>query len=135
MSGRSGLPVARLTAEFAVIVIGVLVALFAESAWEERGERIEEREALVRIRAELADDSIDLANDESWLRLAGTAAAAAEHVVEGRDSLSSAGRLAVLYGAVLQTTPLMPSGTWQDLTAAGRSGKPAGSERRPGVLI
>lgn len=53
----SGMPssrssrVGRLAAEFAVIVVGVLIALFAESWWSERDERAYE--------AELLDDMVE----------------------------------------------------------------------------
>lgn len=108
-------------AEFAVIVIGVLVALLVESAWQERGERAEEREALERIRRELVADSLDRFNDEAWLRMARPSAEAAGPVLAGTDTLPGPAALAVVYGAVLVNTTLTEQGTWHDLTAAGRS--------------
>jgi hypothetical protein len=57
------LPWARFAAEFGVIVVGVLVALLAESAWQERGERSDEPEVLERISAELGLDSAIILDD------------------------------------------------------------------------
>lgn len=51
MSGFAPSRVGRLTAEFSVIVIGVLVALFAESWWSERDQR--------RYEAEVREDMVE----------------------------------------------------------------------------
>lgn len=103
-----------------MIVLGVLEALLAESAWQERGERVEERTALDRIREDLALDAGDLRNDERWLAMAQAAAEEAEFTLAGADSRSDEARVAVVCGAVLVNTVRMADGTWQDLTAAGR---------------
>ncbi len=103
MSGR-GPAVGRLVAEFGVIVMGVLVALLAESAWTERGDRLEEREVLGWISQDLAADSTSLAVDRSWVEMALPAAAESRDIPAGRDTLSATARLAPL----LQ----QPSLTW-----------------------
>ena len=51
-----GTTLTRLGAEFMVIVVGVLVALGAESAWQERQDRADETELLIRIRDDLRAD-------------------------------------------------------------------------------
>jgi hypothetical protein len=57
-SGRT-----RLLAEFIVISLGVLMALAADAAWDERGESIQEADYLVALRIELAAASDELAED------------------------------------------------------------------------
>ena len=47
-----GRPVLRWVAEFGVIVVGVLVALFMESAWE----RLQEQELAAQYRERLAEE-------------------------------------------------------------------------------
>ena len=42
----------RLAAEFVIIVVGILVALAADSAWEDRSNRIQEKEELARLHQE-----------------------------------------------------------------------------------
>lgn len=120
MSDRPGLPFARLAAEFAVIVIGVLVALLAESAWQERGERVQEREVLERISEDLVTDSSGLASDRAWTGFALAAAEDARHVLAERDTLAPPARLAVLYAAATVRMPIRFTRTWDDLTASGR---------------
>lgn len=64
MNQRSRLPLGRLAAEFAVIVIGVLVALFMESAWEDRQEAALAEQYLDRMQEELAGNRTALESDE-----------------------------------------------------------------------
>ena len=121
MSPGRRLDVGRLVAEFGVIVVGVLVALLAESAWAERGERVEEREALERVRVELATDSMDLLNDEMLVGLLLSVQADAAGVIEGTSALSDREALAILYASVLVNNTLPEEGTWQDLVSSGRT--------------
>jgi hypothetical protein len=55
------LPVVRLAAEFAVIVIGVLVALAVESWREDVADRVLELEYLQRLKNDFHDDSLRIA--------------------------------------------------------------------------
>lgn len=110
----------RLVAEFSVIVVGVLVALLAESAWTERGKRAEERGILEWIYQDLAEDSSSMALDRAWVDMVVPAAAEARGILAGRDSHSAIGRLTVLYAAsTIRQSPEQVR-TWDDLIASGR---------------
>ena len=53
MSGARDIPWKRITAEGAAIVASILLAFWIDAAWDNHQDRLEEREALVSIRAEL----------------------------------------------------------------------------------
>jgi hypothetical protein len=114
------LPWTRLAAEFVVIVVGVLVALLAESAWQERGERIEEKQVLERIAEDLEADSTSLVVDRDWAELALSTARESREILAGRDTLAPATRLAILYAAATVRSEARFTRTWDDLTASGR---------------
>ena len=57
-------------AELAVIVVGVLIALFAENAWNDHNDRLEGEAYLSRLSAELKKNLEYLDNDISWTRQA-----------------------------------------------------------------
>ena len=59
--GSAGTPWRRLAAEFAVIVVGVLVALAVDAAREARDERTQEAVYLEQLRADLAATADSLA--------------------------------------------------------------------------
>lgn len=114
------LPWARLAAEFAVIVIGVLVALLVESAWQERGERAEEREVLERISAELALDSVIIQDDVDWFGQLVPILEQAREVLRAETQLAPGPALAVVFTAGLRRNDLRDSRTFDDLLASGR---------------
>lgn len=107
-------------AEFSVIVIGVLVALLAESAWEERGERAEEAEALERIREELALDSVVLYSDLEWFEQVVPIIEASRTILAGESFGSSTGDLALLTTAGFRRNDGRDARTYDDLLASGR---------------
>lgn len=126
-------PAARYLAEFAVIVIGVLVALLAESAWDERGERKEEAEALVRISEEVALDTSRISNAGLWLDFVIPSAERAAEILAGRDTLSSSKQLAVLYAASLVNSVGSGTTTWDELAGAGRTSLIRDADLRRGL--
>ena len=132
MSGRD-LPVGRLLAEFGVIVIGVLVALFAESAWQERGERIEEREVLERIHLEVVEDSGRISGTGLWLDFVTPAARRVPMILEGRDTLPASGALALIYAASTINTPGALIWSWDELRQNGRTDLIRDDELRRGL--
>lgn len=122
MSSSSRLPILRLASEFTVIVVGVLVALLAESAWQERGERAEERDVMRRIEDEIRSDSLRLAGTREWLDFAVPAAQRSQEILAGRDTLPTTGALALLYAAATVNTPTALVFTWDELRETGRTG-------------
>lgn len=133
MSGFPGLPVGRLVAEFGVIVIGVLVALFAESAWQERGNRAEEAEVLARIQEEVRADSSRLATAGAWLEFVLPAAERVPGILAGRDTLPPEGQLALLYGAATVNRANPRFWTWDELRETGRSALIRDADLRSGI--
>lgn len=121
MSERSRLPVGRLFAEFAVIVVGVLVALFTESAWQERGDRVEEAEVLRRITGEIRADSSSLATAGLWLEFVVPSAERVPDILAGRDTLPAHNQLALLYAAATVNRPGSTFWTWDELRETGRT--------------
>lgn len=114
------LPWARLLAEFGVIVVGVLVALLVESAWQERGERAEEREVLARIEAELVLDSAIIQDDLDWFAQSVRVLEEARAVLRRESDLAPAPALAVVFTAGLRRTDVRGARTFDDLLASGR---------------
>jgi hypothetical protein len=100
------LPWARFAAEFGVIVVGVLVALLAESAWQERGERSDEPEVLERISAELGLDSAIILDDVDWFGQLVPILEEARAVLRGESDLTPGPALAVVFTAGLRRTDL-----------------------------
>ena len=120
MSHDSPPRVGRFVSEVAVIVLGVLIALFAESAWTERGERAEERRILERLADELAEDSLALRGLRGWSDEAGGSIARVGAILEGGDTLPVAAGLAHVYSAATAWTLASPTSTWDELVQAGR---------------
>ena len=109
----------RLAGEFGVIVVGVLVALLAESWWDQRGERTREMEMLERIYEELPGDSARLAVWGQWLELVEPSLEVAREVLSGGDPLPAPPALALSYAAATQVSVERAVGTWDDLVASG----------------
>ncbi len=116
------LPYGRLAAEFTVIVVGVLVALFTESAWQERGERAEEVEVLDRIAAEVRDDSLIVHQTGIWLDFVVPAVERVPEILAGRDTLAVEAQLAILYAAATARWPRDSFWSWDELRQTGRTG-------------
>ena len=124
----------RLVAEFGVIVIGVLVALLAESWWDERGERARERATLQRLSEELAGDSTQLAVWGDWLAIMEPSIAVARDVLDGGRPLSNSASLAMTYAAATEVTTRRPIGTWDDLLASGRLADVSDADLRRAIV-
>lgn len=86
------IPWTRLGAEFVVIVVGVLVALWADSWWEARQDRARERGALEEVVADLEQDSLDLdrlrTSRREWDAAAAWMDRSAERATVPADSLT-----------------------------------------------
>jgi hypothetical protein len=126
--------VGRLVAEFGVIVVGVLVALLAESWWDERGERTRELATLQRLSEELPGDSTQLVVWGDWLAIMEPSIAVARDVLEGGRPLSSSASLAMIYAAATQVTSQRPIGTWDDLVASGRMADISDADLRRAIV-
>lgn len=124
----------RLVAEFGVIVIGVLVALLAESWWDERGERARELATLERLSDELVGDSTQLAVWGDWLAIMEPSIAVARDVLEGGRPLSASASLAMTYAAATQVTVRRRIGTWDDLVASGRLAEVSDPDLRRAIV-
>lgn len=123
MSGTNstGATLARLAAEFVVIVVGVLVALFAESAWQERMERAEERDVLQRIADDLVADSLLLEMDRLWLDATSQSIARVPAILTGESQWAPGVQLVIMFhSALINSTPPRAE-TWTELVQAGRT--------------
>jgi hypothetical protein len=89
MSNHTSLPIGRLAAEFAVIVVGVLVALLAESAWQERGERAREQVILEDLLDEFRENERRLLRDIDLSQASRESAVAWAAVMKGGVQVSS----------------------------------------------
>jgi hypothetical protein len=112
----------RLVGEFTVIVLGVLVALFMESAWEDRQERQLSEEYVERLREEArlnrGEFSLDVGFNAVNCQAAGDAF---EGLSEGSQA-SSEDLLRSIWITALNRTPRYRRTTYEDLVASGRIG-------------
>lgn len=109
----------RLAGEFGVIVVGVLVALLAESWWDQRGERTREMEMLERIYDELPGDSAALAIWGGWLEFVEPSVDVVRVVLAGGEPVPASAALALSYGVATVVIRGRSAGTWDDLVASG----------------
>lgn len=115
-----GTTLARLGAEFVVIVVGVLVALLAESWWQARQDRELEWNTLLRIREDVRSHQGFLGDIEVWLAQGIPAAGRVPELLAGTEPLSPSD-LAVFYSAAVIYVVDRPVGTWDDLLGSGRT--------------
>lgn len=85
-----GTTMARLGAEFIVIVVGVLAALWAESALQARQARAEETDLLLRIRDDLRADGAYLEEFVAVQAMSREAAGRVPAILAGTDPMTPA---------------------------------------------
>jgi hypothetical protein len=120
-----GTPPARLrrvAGEFAVIVLGVLVALFMESAWEDRQERQLAGEYVERLREEVRLNREELSSDLAFNAVNCQAASEAFAGLNEGPAASPEDLLRSIWVAALNRTPQYRRSTYEDLVASGRLG-------------
>jgi hypothetical protein len=103
----------------AVIVVGVLLALAADSVWEERGNRIAEQRVLEDLLDEFRENDARLVADMETNRRATSAGAGWAAVMLGKDTVST-DSLAALYVAAHGAARFDPvTGALRSLLDAG----------------
>lgn len=110
----------RFAGEFAVIVLGVLVALFAQSAWESRQEGQLAEEYLERLREEVRLNREELALDVAFNDVNCAGAEAAWAGLTGRGEGSPEELLRSLWLTALNRNADYRTTTYDDLVASGR---------------
>jgi hypothetical protein len=108
-------------AEFALIVIGVFFALFAENQWQARLDREEGREYLRRIRTEVGANQGALEGDLDWAAQACTSAEAFLDFLQNPTLESDATSLLKLaVSAAMHARPAFETSTYDEMIASGR---------------
>lgn len=126
--------VRRLFIEFAVIVLGVLVALLMESAWQDRQDHQLAEEYLDRLRDDLADNRGVLETDVAFMRQNCSSAQALLGALTGDAELPAEELVIEAWGAALNYTPAYQTSTWEDLLASGRLGLIESAELRTRII-
>ncbi len=106
--------------ELTIIVLGVLIALFAESAWNDYQDRAEARRYLARLAIEARENLEVLREDESWAQYSCSSAKTALSLLripEDRQDPAAFLRSAVLAG--LYSNPRYQRVTLDDLVGTG----------------
>lgn len=114
--------VARFAGEFTVIVLGVLVALFMESAWEDRQEGRLAAEYLERLRQEAVLNREQLTLDMGFHEDNCRSAEAALAGLSGRSQPPPEALLRAIWAAALNRASGYRTSTYEDLVASGRLG-------------
>lgn len=121
MSGR--IPLGRLVTESAVIILSILAAFALDAWWDERKERVEEREVLVALHAEFTAARSRI---ERYRGLQERVMNSTESVLEAvRDGLNRGAATVTLADSTLGLTFIPPTlsvslGTLNGLTSGGR---------------
>lgn len=113
--------VGKAIAELGVIVLGVLIALFAESAWNDRQDSLQGRQYASRMSLELNKNLDYLQNDIRWTHQACNSAEMA--LAEMRDTDGApdpAMMLRLFVSAAAFPAPDYHRATYDDLIATGR---------------
>jgi hypothetical protein len=113
--------VKKALAELVVIVLGVLIALFAESAWNEHLDRDEGRSYASRLSAELRSNLEKLENDIIWTEQACYSTETALALLRNADGAPGPSlllRLAV--SAATYPSPEYQRATYDDLIGTGK---------------
>lgn len=114
------LPVGKALAELAVIVLGILIALFAESAWDDYQDRIEGRHYLARLSVEIKTNLQLLDWDISWTDLSCSSVEAVLDNIQGNNPLDPAAVLRFAAFAATYANPEYQRVTYDDLTTTGK---------------
>ncbi|HSM03524.1 MAG TPA: hypothetical protein VK858_02835 [Longimicrobiales bacterium] len=122
MSNGSPARLRRFVGEFTVVVLGVLVALFMESAWEDRQERLLAREYVERLREETRLNREEFSLDVGFNAVHCQAAGEAFDGLNGGTGSSSEDLLRSIWITALNRTPRYRHTTYEDLVASGRIG-------------
>jgi hypothetical protein len=107
-------------AELVIIVLGVLIALFAESAWNDHQDRVEGRTYASRLSAELKKNLVYLGDDIAWTRQACDSAESALVQLRSADGVTDPAlflRLAI--SAATYPSPEYQRATYDDLIGTG----------------
>lgn len=117
-----GRPVLRWVAEFGVIVVGVLMALFMESAWE----GLQEQELAAQYRERLAEEveanRVELGRDRAFITENCRASQAAFEGLTDVVPVSADSLLREVWAASLLNSPAFRRSVFEDLMGAGRLG-------------
>jgi hypothetical protein len=106
--------------ELTIIVLGVLIALFAESAWNDYQDRVEGRRYLARLAVEAKENLEVLGQDRSWAQYSCASARSAWSSL--RDPEDEQDPAAFLRSAVLTSlyaNPRYQRVTYDDLVGTG----------------
>jgi hypothetical protein len=113
--------VGKAIAELGVIVVGVLIALFAESAWNDRQDRLKGRQYAARMSLELNKNLDHLQNDLRWTLQACNSAEAALAKMRDTDGTPDPAMMLRLFVSVATfPAPEYHRATYDDLIATGR---------------
>ncbi len=106
--------------ELAVIVLGVLIALFAESAWNEHQDRAKGQSYLGRLSDEIETNVALLARDTAWTRMSCTSIETAlEQIRKEEDHQDSALALRHASYAAMYVNAEYQRVTYDDLVETG----------------
>ncbi len=122
MSDGSPARFRRVAGEFTVIVLGVLVALFMESGWEDWQERQLAEEYVERLREETRLNREEFSLEVGFNALNCRAAGDAFTGLSAGSGPSSEDLLRWIWVAALSRNPRYRRSTYEDLVASGRIG-------------
>lgn len=116
----SQLKIKSSLAELVVIVIGVLIALLAESAWQDYRDRAEGREYVARLATEVRVNLGVLEGDGSWARYScASANSALAQLQRAEDEVDPTKFLHSVILASLYSNPEYQTATHDDLIGTG----------------
>ena len=124
----------RLVSEFGVIVLGVLVALFMESAWEDRKERALAAQYRERLAEEVVSNREALDLDRAFMTENCRASQAAFDGLTGAVRVSPDSLVRQVWGALLLNNPSFRRSVYEDLMGAGRLGLIQDPELRTRII-
>ena len=120
----------ELASEFIVIVVGVLVALGADAAWNERYDRVREREALLDLREEFIENESTLLRDIETNRAAQRAGQAWTAVMSERSAVSADSARALFLTAIQDARFDPGTGALRSIVDGGELGLITNSDLR-----
>ena len=126
--------VRRLFIEFSVIVLGVLVALLMESAWQDRQDQQLAEEYLERLRDDLQENREVLETDLAFSQQNCQSAQVLLGAFTGATGLPPEELVLHAWAAALNYTPDYETSTWDDLLASGRLGLIEDAELRTRII-
>ena len=135
---RQGFSLSRAFGEFAVIVLGVLVALGADAWNDHRLDRLAELEYLSRIHGDLAQDTLQYDFVLSWmdrkLEALDSVASWTRNTGATPDSAYLARRLAAAANFGWNVGPLGTTATFEDLRSTGKLGLISNADLRTQLI-